>query len=469
MTSRKAGSHTRERDDLALLRSAADGDPALQPLAARLRPRTLDEVEGQEGILGPGKALREAITRDRVPSMVLWGPPGSGKTTLARIIAEATRARFEPLSAVLAGVADLREVVRAAEEQRALHRRRTIVFIDEIHRFNRAQQDALLPHVEAGTITLIGATTENPSFAVNAALLSRLHVFRLEPLSRAAVLRVLDRAVRDERRGLRADGLDVAGDVLEAIADRAFGDARRALNTLETVAAFARARGRDRVTLDDLRAAEEAPTFRHDKSQDAHYDLASAFIKSLRGSDPDAAVYYLVRMVEAGDDPLFLLRRMLIFASEDVGLADPAAIQRIAALDQAFQRVGLPEGLLTLTQAALYLALAPKSNSVLGAMNGARAEVSRSGPLEVPLKLRNAPTGLMQDLGYGSGYRYPHDEPGHVARGERYLPDGAGAPAFYEPGDDAWEQRAVERLRQLGVWPPAHRRGTGGGGPACER
>ena len=457
MTSRRTRTGT-GGDDLSLFRRAAQEDPELQPLAARLRPRTIEEVEGQEEILGPGKALREAIAGDRVPSMVLWGPPGSGKTTIARIVAEATKARFVPLSAVLAGVAELREVVRSADEQRALHRRRTIVFIDEIHRFNRAQQDALLPHVEAGTITLIGATTENPSFAVNAALLSRLHVFRLNPLSREAVMRLLRRARDDEKRGLLQAGVGADDEVLEVIADRAYGDARRALNTLEVVAAYARAHGSHRVTIDDLRAAEEAPTYRHDKSQDAHYDLSSAFIKTLRGSDPDAAVYYLLRMVEAGDDPLFLLRRMLIFASEDVGLADPAAIQRIVALDQSFQRVGMPEGILPLTQAALYLALAPKSNSVLTASGAAREEVQRTGPLEIPLRLRNAPTGPMKDWGYGEKYRYPHAEPGHVARGERYLPDGVQAEAIYEPGENAWEQRAIERLRQLGAWPPVHRK-----------
>jgi putative ATPase len=459
VTSRKPRGTAGGPEDLSLFRRAAAEDLELQPLAARMRPRTLEEIEGQEELLGPGKALREAIAGDRVPSMVLWGPPGSGKTTLARIVAEATKARFAPLSAVLAGVAELREVVKQAEEQRALYRRRTIVFIDEIHRFNRAQQDALLPHVEAGTITLIGATTENPSFAVNAALLSRLHVFRLNALDRDAVLRLLRRARDDAKAGLRQAGTDVDDDVLEAIAERAYGDARRALNTLEVVAAYVRSRGAKRVAVADLRAAEEAPTFRHDKSQDAHYDLASAFIKSLRGSDPDAAVYYLVRMVEAGDDPLFLFRRMLIFASEDVGLADPAAIQRVVALDQSFQRIGLPEGLLPLAQAALYLAVAPKSNSVITSAYAARDEVKRSGPLEIPLRLRNAPTGLMKDLGYGDGYRYPHEEPGHVARGERYLPDGVADGAFYAPGENPFEQRAVERLRQLGAWPPVHRKG----------
>jgi putative ATPase len=444
-------------DDLSLFRRAVEDDPELAPLAARMRPRRLDEVEGQEGILGPGKALRDAIESDRVPSLVLWGPPGSGKTTIARLVAEATRARFVPLSAVLAGVAEIRAIVKEAQDERSLRRRRTIVFVDEIHRFNRAQQDALLPHVEGGVITLIGATTENPSFSVNAALLSRLHVYRLNPLTREAVLRLLRRARDDDRRGLRAAGMAVDDEVLEAIADRAFGDARRGLNTIEVAAAFARSQGRDRVTLETLRAAEEAPTYRHDKSLDAHYDLASAFIKSLRGSDPDAAVYYLARMLEAGEDPLFLLRRMLIFASEDVGLADPAAIQRVVALDQAFQRVGLPEGVLPLTQAALYLALAPKSNSVLRAWHAARDEVQRSGPLEVPLRLRNAPTGPMKDWGYGDGYRYPHEEPGGVARGERYLPDGTGGVAVYEPGANPIEERALERLKRLGMWPPAHR------------
>ena len=429
-----------------------------QPLAARMRPRTIEEFFGQGEIVGPGRLLRRAIEADRLSSLILWGPPGTGKTSLAAVIARTTKSQFETINAVMAGVADLRKVVAAAQRRRQVSGQRTILLVDEIHRFNRAQQDALLPHVEAGTITLIGATTENPSFAVNAALLSRLHVFRLNPLDRDAVLRLLRRARDDAKAGLRQAGTDVDDDVLETIAERAYGDARRALNTLEVVAAYVRSRGAKRVAAADLRAAEEAPTFRHDKSQDAHYDLASAFIKSLRGSDPDAAVYYLVRMVEAGDDPLFLFRRMLIFASEDVGLADPAAIQRVTALDQSFQRIGMPEGLLPLTQAALYLAVAPKSNSVIATAHAARDEVKRTGPLEVPLRLRNAPTGLMKDLGYGDGYRYPHEEPGHVARGERYLPDGVTDGAFYAPGENLFEQRAVERLRQLGAWPPVHRK-----------
>jgi putative ATPase len=419
-----------------------------------MRPRTLDEIEGQDETLGPGKALPEAIRADRIASLLLWGPPGAGKTTLARVIAETTLARFVPLSAVLAGVAEIRAVVREAREARAVARRRTIVFIDEIHRFNRAQQDALLPHVEAGVITLVGATTENPSFSVNAALLSRLRVVRLQALDRPAVLRVLRRAAADERRGVRAEGVEATPDLLEAIADRAFGDARRALNTLEAVAAHARARGAARADLETLREAEEAPVYRHDRAGDGHYDLASAFIKSLRGSDPDAAVYYLARMIEAGDDPLFLLRRMIIFASEDVGLADPSAVQRVVDLDAAFRRVGLPEGVLPLTQAALYLALAPKSNAVITTWHAARDEVRRSGPLEVPLRLRNAPTGPMKDWGHGDGYRYPHDEPGHFARGERYLPDAVENAPFYRPGDNPIERRALERLRQLGLRPP---------------
>lgn len=439
---------TRRSTDLPLFERAVEDDPQFAPLAARLRPRTIDDVLGQDHLVGRGSALRDAIASDRVPSMLLWGPPGSGKTTLGRIVAESTRGRFVPLSAVLAGVADIREVIRAAEEERAVRRRRTILFIDEIHRFNRAQQDALLPHVERGVVTLIGATTENPSFSVNAALLSRLHVYRLNPLHRDVVLGILRKAV-EATSGSGAAAFD--DDLLEAVAERAYGDARRALNTFEVLAAFARSTGRDRVTMDVLRAAEEAPTFRHDKSLDAHYDLASAFIKSLRGSDPDAAAYYLVRMIEAGEDPLFLFRRMLIFASEDIGLADPAAVQRIVALDQSFQRVGMPEGVLPLTHAALYLALAPKSNSVLTTHQAARDEVQRSGPLEAPLRLRNAPTGPMKEWGYGEGYRYPHAEPGNVAPGETYLPDEIAGMRFYEPGDNQVERRVFERLVRLGV------------------
>lgn len=434
--------------DFPLFDRTVDDDPDPAPLAARLRPGTLDGVLGQDELVGPGTALRDAIASDRVPSMLLWGPPGSGKTTIARIVAGSTRAAFVPLSAVLAGVADLREAIRAAEERRALERRRTIVFIDEIHRFNRAQQDALLPHVERGAIVLIGATTENPSFAVNAALLSRLHVYRLRPLGLDAILAILRRALSAPSG---APAVEFSEDAINAIANRAFGDARRALNTFEVVSAFCRSQGLGRVTIDVLRSAEEAPTYRHDRSQDAHYDLASALIKSLRGSDPDASTYYLARALEAGEDPLFLLRRLLIFASEDVGLADPAAVQRIVALDRAFRRIGLPEGVLPLTQATLYLALAPKSNSVLTTYDAAREEVKRSGPLEVPLRLRNAPTGPMKEWGYGDGYRYPHDEPNGVAVGERYLPEVIAGRRFYAPGDNPIEKRAAERLRRLGI------------------
>jgi putative ATPase len=443
-----------------LFDAAVRRDPGLraaQPLAERMRPRSIADLVGQEHLVGPGKLLARAIAADRVPSMILWGPPGVGKTTLARAIADTTRARFVPFSAVLGGVAEVRTIVGEAREARSYQGARTLLFVDEIHRFNKAQQDAFLPHVEDGTITLIGATTENPSFAVVAPLLSRCKVFRLKPLEPASLVELLKRALAaPEGYGgaIRAED-----DALLAIAALAQGDARRALTTLEVAADEVASRGGDLLTREAIAATGEQKTLLYDKAGEEHYNVVSAFIKSMRGSDPDASIYWLMLMIEAGDDPLFLLRRMIIFASEDVGNADPRALEIAVAADAAFRRLGMPEGMYALAQAALYLATAPKSNACNTAWHEAQAVVRERGALPVPLKLRNAVTRLMRDEGYGEGYRYAHAEEGAVARGEVYLPDELAGARFYDPTDRGYERHIAERLRRTRGEP------EGGGSP----
>jgi putative ATPase len=423
------------------------------PLADRLRPTALSDVVGQAHLLAPGSLLVQAITTDRVRSMILWGPPGSGKTTLARVVAAATKSLFVSFSAVLGSVGELREIVAAARDRLAFQGQRTIVFVDEIHRFNKAQQDAFLPHVEDGTIVLIGATTENPSFAVNAALLSRCKVFRLEPLGIDDIVVLLRRALGDGAHGLGAKHVAADDDALAAIADMARGDARRALSTLELVVDYLETTARTgeglRVTLDAVSAAESHRPLLYDKAGEEHYNVVSAFIKSMRGSDPDAAVYWMMRMLEAGDDPLFVARRMLIFASEDVGNADPRALTVATAADAALRRVGMPEGIYPLAQACLYLASAPKSNACNAAWKRAKQMVEARGALPVPMKLRNAVTPLMKEEGYGAGYKYAHDFEDAVVPGETYLPDEIADAVFYEPTERGEEARIRERLAAI--------------------
>ena len=427
------------------------GRAVREPLAARMRPRTLDEFVGQEQIVGPGRALRRAIESDQAPSMILWGPPGTGKTTLAQIIAYQTGAHFAALSAVSAGVADLRRVVADAQKLRAAGRR-TVLFIDEIHRFNKAQQDAVLPYVEDGTVTLIGATTENPSFEVNSALLSRSRVFVLKALGDDDVRTLIERALSDPERGLGAQAVTIAPDALEALVNLANGDARAALGTLE-FAASAAPRREDGGRAIDVKTIGDALQRRatgYDKGGDAHYDTISAFIKTIRGSDPDAAVYWLARMIESGEDALFIARRLVILASEDVGLADRHALPLALAAQQAVHFVGMPEGFYPLAHAVLYLATAPKSNTVGRAYKAALADVERSRNDPVPLHLRNAPTKLMKNLGYGEGYRYAHsdyadmdaegDLPPAVAL-QSNLPEALGDRAYFQPGKQGDEAR----------------------------
>ncbi|GMU39958.1 MAG: ATPase AAA [Chloroflexota bacterium] len=417
------------------------------PLAARMRPRDLQEYLGQAHVIGPGTALRRMIDEDTLPSIILWGPPGAGKTTLASIIARRTKRHFEVLSAVTSGVADLRRVVGEAAERLRLAGLRTVLFIDELHRFNRAQQDALLPHVEAGTITLIGATTENPSFYVVAPLLSRCRVFRLELLDRTVLATIVRAAVADAERGLGGQGIVLADDALDAITGAAGGDARSALNILEAAASVAppASDGSRRITAEVVQQAAQSRTLLYDREGDAHYDVISAFIKSVRGSDPDAALYWLARMVEAGEDPLFIARRIVILAAEDIGLADPFALTLAVACQQAVHFLGLPEGRLPLAEATVYLARAPKSNSAYAAYNRALADVEATRNDPVPLHLRNAATGLMKEMGYGQGYQYAHDYEGHVAPGQTYRPPSVEGHVYYVPGSLGHEGRTRDR------------------------
>ena len=427
----------------------AQRDRRGQPLAERMRPCDLGEFLGQQHLVGPGRLLERALSSGEIPSLVLWGPPGTGKTTLARILAAGIGAEFVAVSAVLAGVKDVRAAVEQAADRLRLHGQRTVLFIDEIHRFNKAQQDALLPHVEAGTIVLLGATTENPSFEVNAPLLSRTKVVRLERLCDEDLVALLRRALADADRGLAGTPVDADEGVLRTLAAQSDGDGRRALNTLEVAVAIApTADGKKRLDLAVVREALQKRTLLHDRAGDQHYDVTSAFIKSLRGSDPDAAVYWMARMIEAGEDPIFVVRRMVIFAAEDVGLADPAALSVAVAAFEAVRLVGLPEGTLPMTEAALYLALAPKSNTALLTYAKARDDVRDRGSLPVPMHLRNAPTAMMEQMGWGEGYQYPHDFLGHHVRAE-YLPEELRGRRYYEPSDQGRENDLAERARRL--------------------
>ncbi len=430
-----------------LFERAAEQDPTGVPLAERMRPRTLDDVVGQPHLTGPGSFLAKAVAQKRIPSIVLWGPPGTGKTTIADCLAHDVKGRFVRMSAVLAGIKDIREAVEEARRARNERRESTILFVDEIHRFNKAQQDALLPHVEKGIVTLIGATTENPSFEVNAALLSRCRVLVTKPIPGADLAALAKRALTDATRGLGDRGLELDEIALKVLVQAAGGDARRLLTSLEVSADMAEASGTKTILREHVEQAISRRVLLYDQGGEEHYNVISAFIKSLRGSDADGAMHWLVRMLEAGEDPIFVLRRLVIFASEDIGNADPMALVVANNALTAFQLMGMPEGTLPITQATTYLATAPKSNAVLLTYAEARKDVLAHGSLPVPLHLRNAPTKLMEGMGYGVEYKYPHDYEGAYVV-EDYLPERLRGRRYYQPKGQGREAEIKARLEE---------------------
>ncbi len=445
---RQASNHQLGMIDLHRQRAEQAG--SYSPLAARMRPRSLDEYVGQEQVIGPGRVLRKAVESGNLNSLILWGPPGSGKTTLAHLLAEAVSGHFVPISAVAAGVADLRRLIQEAKDRRLQSGQRTVLFIDEIHRFNKAQQDVILPYVEDGTITLIGATTENPSFEVNSALLSRARVFVLQALDNDYIRALVQRALSDNERGLGATNVVLEEGAISLLVTLANGDARTALNALELAALAAPPdeTGRSTITVTDIEDAMQHKALLYDKDGEQHYDIISALHKTMRGSDPDAALYWLGRMLEAGEDAQYIIRRIVRFASEDVGMADPQALVVCMAAQQAIQFIGLPEAELALAQAVVYCSVAPKSNALYAGYKAVKDDVRNTRADPVPLHLRNAPTGLMKSLGYGAGYKYAHDYEGGYVQQEG-LPATLQGRRYYIPTDRGREAAIKQRLEEL--------------------